>query len=297
VSEYGVTPTGFVRKPLDVILAELEAAMRDAFGPGVIQTADSPFGQLNGVLAEFAASFWELAEDIYQSYDPNQAEDTRLVDLARIRLLEKLPGETDVHLRQAITNQNVAHIDEADFERALLAVEGVTWGKIYANSTGETLPTGQPRNSVSVAAIGGTDEDIAVVSWQYIVPGITAFGNVAVEATIGGKCRTIRIIRPTARRVRVELAITKTPDRSGCPPPADAEIGQLLASFTSGENRPANGVDASIELIRRTVESTFATVTVNGARFAFDEDDFANGPLVVDFYEIMSIASDDVVFV
>ncbi|WP_395175040.1 hypothetical protein [Roseibium alexandrii] len=296
MSEYGVTPTGFVRKPLDVILAEQEAAMRDAFGPGVIQTADSPFGQLNGVLAEFAASLWELAEDVHQSYDPNQAEGTRLVDLARIRLLEKLPGETDVHLRQAITNQNVAHIDEADFERALLAVEGVTWGKIYSNSTGETLSTGQPRNSVSVAAIGGTDEDIAAVSWQYIVPGITAFGNVAVEATISGKCRTIRIIRPTVRRVRVELDITKTPDRSGCPPPTDAEISGLLAAMTAGETRPANGVNASLELVRRMIESAYSTITVNGARFAFDEEVLADGPLVLDFYEIMSIASDDVVF-
>jgi len=41
---YGVTPTGFSRKRLPEILADLEAANLAVFGPGVIQTAASAAG-------------------------------------------------------------------------------------------------------------------------------------------------------------------------------------------------------------------------------------------------------------
>lgn len=52
MTEYGVVTTGFSRKPLTVIIAELEAANIIFFGPGLIQTSQSPMGQLNGLRAD-----------------------------------------------------------------------------------------------------------------------------------------------------------------------------------------------------------------------------------------------------
>lgn len=296
MSEYGVKGTGFVRKPLDVILADQEAAMRAAFGAKIIQTPQSPAGQFNGVFSEMVSDLWELAQDVYQSYDPTQSEGVRLETLAKLRLLEKLDGETDVEFQQAITNQNVARVDEADFSRALLAVDGVFWGRIYENSTGETDANGLPRNSVSVAAIGGSDADVAEVARLYTVPGITLYGNVQAETLVAGYCRSMKIIRPAERRVRVELTLTKSNDSSGCPPPNDASVAAMLAASTTGQTRPANGVDASMELVRRMIESAYANVSVTAVRFAFDDEVFGPGPLALTFFEIMSIAAEDVDF-
>ena len=64
MTDYGVQPTGFVRKPLAVILAEIESSLITEFGPGVIQTPQSPLGQINGTFADIMAEMWELFEDV-----------------------------------------------------------------------------------------------------------------------------------------------------------------------------------------------------------------------------------------
>ena len=52
MTDYGVQPTGFVRKPLSVIKADMEAMNRAEFGSNVIQTPQSPLGQIVGILSE-----------------------------------------------------------------------------------------------------------------------------------------------------------------------------------------------------------------------------------------------------
>ena len=85
MADYGVQSEGFVRKPLSIVLAEIESALITEFGPGFVQTPQTPMGQINGIFAEAVAKLWEHAEDIYQSYDPDQAEGTRLDTLGRLR--------------------------------------------------------------------------------------------------------------------------------------------------------------------------------------------------------------------
>ena len=71
---YGVTENGFVKKPMVVIMGEVQEGMIGVFGADVIQTSESPIGQLNGFHADMVAELWEIAQSVYQSYDPNQAE-------------------------------------------------------------------------------------------------------------------------------------------------------------------------------------------------------------------------------
>lgn len=66
MADFGVVPEGYVRKPISIILAEIEAAMATEFGPGVIQTSQSPLGQLNGLMADLIAEIEERNLDVYR---------------------------------------------------------------------------------------------------------------------------------------------------------------------------------------------------------------------------------------
>lgn len=70
---YGVTAQGFVAKPIDQCLVELQALARARFGAGIKLNTSSKFGQFLGILSEREAEAWEVAEDVYASRDPDQA--------------------------------------------------------------------------------------------------------------------------------------------------------------------------------------------------------------------------------
>ena len=294
---YGIQPNGFNRKPLTVILGELEDFWRAQFGEDAITTSQSPAGQLLGLLSDIISREWELAEDIYQSYDPDQAEGLRLDNLARLRLILRAVGESDASLRQAITNAGVANVREADFLRAVLNIEGVTWAKPYANETGSTDANGMPRNSVTIAALGGDDEAIASVARSFVIPGITIYGNTNVDTLVDGFCRTIKITRPVERRVRAELTITKGPTRAGCPAPSNAAIAQTFASAFVGNTRPVNGEEMTAGLARSIVVCEHPSIQIDSVQYAFDDEALAPAPLTVSFFEIATVSVDDVTIV
>jgi uncharacterized phage protein gp47/JayE len=67
VTVYGVTDTGFVIKPLEVILEELAAAQRATIDPNWNTEADSLAGQYNGIFADQLAQLWEAHEATYHA--------------------------------------------------------------------------------------------------------------------------------------------------------------------------------------------------------------------------------------
>lgn len=81
---YGVTPAGFIRKPLSQIIADLTARKQAIFGALFDADPTGPFGQdIAGTAAEIDAA-WGVGEAVYDSQDPDAAEGTRLVSLAAI---------------------------------------------------------------------------------------------------------------------------------------------------------------------------------------------------------------------
>jgi uncharacterized phage protein gp47/JayE len=68
-----VTPTGFVKKTLPQIKAELEASFQAVFGNDIDLSADGSFGQIIGVLSQREADLWDGAEEIYTSRNVTQA--------------------------------------------------------------------------------------------------------------------------------------------------------------------------------------------------------------------------------
>lgn len=256
---YGVLPTGFSRKPLPVILAEIEAQLVTEFGPGVVQTSQSPLGQINGLMADLIAQLWEFAEDAYQSYDPDQAEGVRLDTLARIRLLER-GSDDDAALRQAITNAGTARVDIQDITRAILNIAGVEYARVFVNDTAETDANGVFPHSLAIAVIGGNDDLIGAAIRQYITPGIGTHGNYSVETVIDGYCRSFRIIRPIVVEVEVTVSIRVSNDTKGCPPPSVTAILNLLS--TEWEANKENGKDVNAFTIRSIIENAFPNIEV-----------------------------------
>lgn len=294
MTDYGVLSSGFNRKPLAVILAEIEAANIDVFGAGLIQTAQTPMGQLNGLRADLLSQVWESFEDAYQSYDPDQAEGIRLDILARLRLIARVTGESDESLRQAITNAGTANTRDADFYRALLNVDGVEWTKIHINDDYAEDANGQAAHSVCVAALGGDDEAIATVARQFIVPGIGSYGNMPVSTEIDGVCRNIFILRPAVVPIFLNIDVTKSSDDAGCPPPSNSAIANALFSGLSGQGRPINGRDITEHMIRTIIAQSWPNVEVTGIQGARVGDTATDLPITIGFEEIASITLENI---
>jgi hypothetical protein len=282
MTDYGVQSSGFVRKPISVILSEIEAQNRTEFGAGVIQTAETPLGQLNGIFAELSAKLWELGEDIYQSYDPDQAEGNRLEMLGRIRLADRADSETDESYRQGITNAGSARVDIQDISRAVAALEGVTYSHVFINDTGELDGNGMPGASICVAVTGGADDDIAKAIRTYIVPGVAVHGNTSISSVIDGFCRNLRILRPIEVPVDLTVTVRAFKDNLGCPPPAATAIKTgLIANLYL-----LNGDDIDHYRIRTVIENLFSNVEVisfNGKREGIEQED--DTPVVIGFIE------------
>lgn len=89
MSSYGVTSTGFKRKRLDAILADLNAEMKSIFGENLNVSPESPDGQINGVKAESDANLWEIAEAAYNAFNPNAASGSALSNLVLLNFITR----------------------------------------------------------------------------------------------------------------------------------------------------------------------------------------------------------------
>lgn len=89
---YGITSAGFTPEPLAQVQADLQAALRAAFGADIDLSANGPFGQLVGILAEREANLWQLAQAIYSATYPDTATGAQLDDLCSLTGVVRLPA-------------------------------------------------------------------------------------------------------------------------------------------------------------------------------------------------------------
>ncbi len=92
MTEYGITPSGFVRKTLAEIKRELENQYRYAFGQEINLSTVTVEGQEIGILAEHMALLWELAEAVYHSAYLSTAEGICLDNLAELAGITRIPA-------------------------------------------------------------------------------------------------------------------------------------------------------------------------------------------------------------
>lgn len=297
MTTYGTTPEGFVPKPLAQTLAEIEAALITEFGPSVIQSAQSPLGQINGLMADAITQAWEIGLAAYQSRDPDQSEGVDLDILARMRVLARAPGEADDAFRAAITNVGRARVDLQDLARALRGLAGVTYVQVFVNDANATDANGLAPGEIAVSVIGGDDQAIVAEMRRFIVPGVTTYGNTYVSSEIEGFCRSFAVVRPIAVPVTLALQVRRRNDRLGCPPPATAAVRDALAADLAATL--INGDDVDLFRVRQAVEARWAgqveLVSFTGERDGISQ--VANAPVVIGFIEIATIAADNVTVV
>lgn len=286
MSIYGVQPTGYVRKPIQTILNELEAAMRTEFGPGVIQTPQSPLGQLNGLMADLLAEVDERNLDLYQSYDPDQAEGMRLDTLARLRLIYR-EGQSDLALRKSLTNIGQARVDTQDLARALASISGVTYAQVFVNESGEVMNNELERGFVAAAVIGGDDAEVAKVMRRFIVPGVNTYGNTYVTSNVDGFCRSLSIIRPVPVVVQVQVQVRLSRDRFNCPPPAPEAVKTVLEAGWLVQR--INGKDVNAYTLRTIIEGAFTNVELVNFTASRDGADMMPADVNIGFTEIASL--------
>jgi hypothetical protein len=102
LTDYGVTPTGFVKKDLDTIKEEIEQDIKDQTGkPNLNFLAAGRFGQIIGVFADKLREMWDVDQAVYGSQYPDSASDASLDNVASITNAIRLSATTsDVVLDQ-----------------------------------------------------------------------------------------------------------------------------------------------------------------------------------------------------
>ena len=238
---YGVQPTGYVRKPLGVILAEIEADMITHFGPGVVQTPQTPMGNWNGMAADLASDLEELNLALYQSIDPDQAEGSRIEALAALRGLIRGEGQSDADLANIITNRNSQRIRIADRLQAIRSVDGVTWASLRENSARFSDDAGVPAHALAFSVIGGTDAAVAMAIYNNTIPGIGLYGTTSVAASVRGFCRQINFIRPLDVPVYVDLALKVVRSSCACSLTSPQDVEDYIDNYLNGDCGLMNG--------------------------------------------------------
>lgn len=81
---YGVTPQGFNRKTLDVIVSEMEADELATVASDLDLAPDQVVGQMNGIVGRQISIGWEQLELCYNAFDPDVTEGRLLEMLAKL---------------------------------------------------------------------------------------------------------------------------------------------------------------------------------------------------------------------
>lgn len=74
MTTYGLTATGFVAKPVEVIIADLQTRQAGTIDASLNTSATGVIANLNASVAQQLAEVWELAQEVYDAHDPNSAE-------------------------------------------------------------------------------------------------------------------------------------------------------------------------------------------------------------------------------
>lgn len=91
-NDFGISDTGFNRKRLDQILADKDAAVKGIFGDNFNVSPESPDGQINGSLSESDANLWEIAQEVYDAFNPSAATGVTLSNLVQLNGITRLPA-------------------------------------------------------------------------------------------------------------------------------------------------------------------------------------------------------------
>ena len=100
--------TGLVVKTLNEIVADLETGLRGIYGSDINLDQNSPDGQLVNIFAQAAVDIRELAQQIYNSFDPDLAIGRILDQRVVINNIERQGGTYTVQPIDIVVDRTVS---------------------------------------------------------------------------------------------------------------------------------------------------------------------------------------------
>lgn len=199
---YGVTPTGFVKKTLAIIVSELENTYRQSYGNGVNLNPPSLMSIEIGIRAEREAAVWDLEEAAWNARARSTAQGVSLDNVNEITNEQRLKPQPSKILQQVFfgdagtlipTSLVLSVIGNSSAKFSPLAPTTLVAGAdevqlitFVAVPTGGawtiTMPDGQETSTLGFAEIAVDIQAAinALPGWE----GVTVSGNYSVGFTI-----------------------------------------------------------------------------------------------------------------
>lgn len=160
---YGLTPTGFVAKTVDIVRQDISALLQAKFGASFDVSDGSPDGAVAGILAERYGQLWDLSQQVGSSQDPDQAVGAALDALCLLTGTFRLPAKSSL---------------------ATLTLTGTPNTVVASGSRASTLSTAQPFATTVAATIATLTAWAATTA--YNVGDRRTNGGNAYQCTIAG---------------------------------------------------------------------------------------------------------------
>lgn len=173
---YGVTPEGFNRPSVQVLISGFEARQRANVSQTLDLSTESIVGQVNGIFGDALGLVWEAVEAVHDGGDPDRAEDDQLISMAKITGTEQ-EGASPSQLEgssAAVLTLSAGTVIQAGVHFAHVSgkpdVRFTPQADFTAPSDGDHLVDFESENTGPVQAPAGTLTVIAtpVVGWSAV---------------------------------------------------------------------------------------------------------------------------------
>lgn len=160
---FGVTATGFSAKSQEEILKEIETAERENISPTLQTSADTAVGQLNGIFSGKVRELWEVAQAVYDSFNPDGAIG------APLDAVSAISGTT----RLAAAKGTVTL--DCDLDNGTLIEAGVHFAEVAGDPNNRWTP---------VADFTATSDGVDAVAFESEFTGAAAAANAGTITVI-----------------------------------------------------------------------------------------------------------------
>lgn len=200
----GVETTGFNRKLLSQLLAEIEAAEKAAIRPDLNTLPSTVLGQLNGIYADKLREAWEVLDAVYQAQYPDTASGLSLDAVSAITGALRLPAT------QSAVNISV-NLDAVTTLPAGNVVSNPATGDRFESINDITNPGGSPAEVVGAfrseefgpiagVALALRKIETPLAGWNEVAATLLS-GNAELYVLANGQTLLVRIDDGVAQTV------------------------------------------------------------------------------------------------
>ncbi len=200
--DFGITPTGFVTKRLDQILADIQAEMKTIYGDNLNLEPESPDGQITAIIAAAYADLWEIGNQSYNALNPDAALDAALSNIVTYNgLFRKDESQSTVTL-------TVDGVDTTFIPTGSLVSTSDT-GASFITTADVTLTAGvdtvtaESEDFGPILAVAGTITviDSPVTGWTSVTNAADAIPGTLIENNVVLRARRERSLGIEAQSV------------------------------------------------------------------------------------------------